>query len=216
MKIIYEDENLLVVDKPAGIETIEVPDKLGRKVFNAHRLDKDTSGINLFAKSQKALIFFQKQFKNREVEKRYTALVMGQIKDNKGIIETLIGRGVKQRKKQSVYLAAGPKSENKRQAITHYQVIQRLKDCTLLQVLIKTGRKHQIRCHMAYLGHPVAGDRVYGFKNHPCPEGLKRQFLHANYIKIKVLSGDYKEFESKLAEELELCLTKLKNSQKNN
>ncbi len=178
-------------------------------MFNVHRLDKDTSGINLFAKNQEALIFFQKQFKNRKVEKRYTALAVGKVKENKGTIETLIGRSKKDGKKQKVYLFNEPGSlEGKRRAITEYKVIKRLKDYTLLQVMPKTGRKHQIRCHMAYLGHPVAGDKVYGFKGQLCPKELLRHFLHASYIKIKLPNGEYKEFNSELPKDLEKCLPK--------
>jgi 23S rRNA pseudouridine1911/1915/1917 synthase len=208
MKIIYEDNDLLVVDKPPGIETIEIPEKLGRKVFNVHRLDKDTSGVNLFAKSQEALIFFQKQFINREIEKRYFALVSGNVKDDSGIIDALIGRSKKDGKKQKVYLPLEPGAEGKRTAVTEYKVMQRYKDYTLLEISPKTGRKHQIRCHMAYIGHPIAGDKVYGFKNQANPENLSRQFLHASYIKIKLPNGEYKEFNSELPEELKKCLPK--------
>lgn len=230
IRIIYEDEISLVADKPAGIETIGVPVKLGKKIFNAHRLDKDTSGVNLFAKDQETLIFFQKQFftqsgssqgLEKKLEKRYIALVVGSVKDNEGKIETLIGRNPKERKKQKVYLETEPGSDDKRRAITEYRVLERIKsdskkiDYTLLQVHLKTGRKHQIRCHMAYLHHPVAGDKLYGFKNQLNPKELKRQFLHAEYIKIKYPSGEYKEFCSKLPEDLQLCLTQQKNLAKN-
>ena len=211
-KIIYEDDNLLAIDKPAGIETIEIPDKLGRKVFNAHRLDKDTSGVNLFAKSQKDLIFFQKQFKNREVEKRYLALVVGSIKDSQGRIETLIGRSKRDGTKQKVYLPAEPGSTGKREAITEYKVLERFKNYTLLEVVPRTGRMHQIRCHLAYINHPIVGDKKYGFKNQPKPKDLNRQFLHANYIKIKLLNGEIKELNSELAQDLKLCLENLKKN----
>jgi len=216
IKIIYEDKDLLVADKPAGLETVEVLARLGKKVFNVHRLDKDTSGINLFAKNQEALIFFQKQFINREIEKRYIALVAGRVKDNKGMIDTLIGRALKEKKKQKAYLEIEPRAEGKRRAVTEYRVIKRFEDYTLLEVMPKTGRKHQIRCHMAYLGHPIVGDKMYGFKGQPCPEGLLRQFLHASYIKIKLPSGEYKEFNSELPEDLEKCLPKKKYLPKNN
>ena len=203
IKIIYEDNDLLVVDKPAGIQTIEIPAKLGKNIFNIHRLDKDTSGVNLFAKNQEALIFFQKQFKNREIEKKYTALVVGQLKDKEKRIETLIGRAPREKKKQRAYLTIEPGAGNKREAITDYKVIKEYEKYTLLEVSPKTGRKHQIRCHMVYLGHPIVGDKMYGFKNQPVPKGLNRHFLHASYIKIKLPNGEYKEFKSKLPEELQ-------------
>ena len=236
-KIIYEDENLLAIDKPAGMETIEIPDKLGRKVFNIHRLDKDTSGVNLFAKSQEDLIFFQKQFspyggslslrdisrretegrKNNEklekkVEKRYIALVVGNVKNDSGRIETLIGRSKRDGTKQKVYLPAEPGSTGKREAITEYKVLERFKNYTLLEVVPKTGRMHQIRCHLAYINHPIVGDKKYGFNFQPKPKDLNRQFLHASYIKIKLLNGEIKELNSGLAQDLKLCLENLKKN----
>ena len=221
IKIIYEDKISLAVDKPAGVETIEIPAILDKEIYNTHRLDKDTSGINLFAKTQEDLIFFQKQFKNRMVQKRYITLVSGQIREQRGVIDTLIDRAPRERKKQKVYLETEPGVDGKRRAITEYRVLERIRsdskkvDYTLLQVHLKTGRKHQIRCHMAYLHHPVAGDKLYGFKNQLNPKELKRQFLHAEYIKIKYPSGEYKEFYSKLPEDLQLCLTQQKNLAKN-
>jgi 23S rRNA pseudouridine1911/1915/1917 synthase len=208
MKVIYEDNDLLVIDKPAGMVADDIP----RRV---HRLDKDTSGILLIAKNDKALEFFQKQFKERGVEKKYLALVAGDIKENQGVIETLIGRSPKDRRKQKVFLPGEPGSQGKRKAITKYKVLQRFQNYTLIEVTPETGRKHQIRTHFAYLGHPVAGDKLYGFKGQICPPGLKRQFLHANYLKIKLPNGapakaGTREFKSELPNELKLCLQNLK------
>ena len=211
-KVIYEDDDVLVVDKPAGVVTKDLYPKL-KKV---HRLDKDTSGILLIAKNDKTLIFLQKQFKDRRVEKKYFALVAGDIKNKTGRIETLIGRAPKDRKKQKVYLSTEPGSKGKREAITGYKIIEKFRDYTLVEVFPKTGRKHQIRCHFSYLGHPIAGDKTYGFKNQSCPEGLNRHFLHARYIKIQLLSGETKEFKSKLPNDLETCLLKLKLLLKSN
>jgi len=203
VKIIYEDDNLLVIDKPAGL----VVDNIERRV---HRLDKDTSGILLVAKNDKALEFLQKQFKEREVKKKYLALVAGNLKKEEGVIETLIGRSPGDRRKQKVYLPGEPNAQEKRKAVTEYKVLQRFENYTLIKVEPKTGRKHQIRTHLAYLGHPVAGDKLYGFKNQPRPEGLKRQFLHASYLKVKLPNGKTKEFKSELPNELKLCLQNLK------
>jgi len=202
-KIIYEDEDLSVIDKPAGL----VVDNIERRV---HRLDKDTSGILLVAKNDKALEFLQKQFKEREVKKKYLALVAGNLKKEEGVIETLIGRSPGDRRKQKVYLPGEPNAQEKRKAVTEYKVLQRFENYTLIKVEPKTGRKHQIRTHLAYLGHPVAGDKLYGFKNQPRPEGLKRQFLHASYLKVKLPNGEKKEFKSELPNELKLCLQNLK------
>lgn len=241
IKIIYEDENLLAVDKPAGIETVQMIEILSKQrpgLEKIHRLDKDTSGINLFAKTQEALIFFQKQFSpykgspegrinnkelEKKVEKRYIALVVGNVKNDSGEIETLIGRAPKNKTKQKVYLFNEPGSlKGKREAITEYKVLERFsaqggsaggrKDYTLLEVSPKTGRMHQIRCHLAYINHPIAGDKKYGFKNQPNPKDLNRQFLHASYIKIKLLNGEIKELNSELAQDLKLCLDNLKKN----
>ena len=202
-KIIYEDEDLSVIDKPAGL----VVDNIERRV---HRLDKDTSGILLVAKNDKALEFLQKQFKERKIKKKYLALVAGNLKKGEGVIETLIGRSPGDRRKQKVYLSGEPNSQEKRKAITEYKVLQRFENYDLIEVEPRTGRKHQIRTHLAYLGHPIAGDKLYGFKGQICPEGLKRHFLHASYLKIKLPDGETKEFKSELPDDLKLCLINLK------
>jgi len=201
-KILYENKDLLVIDKPAGMGADDIP----RRV---HRLDKDTSGILLIAKNDKALEFFQKQFKKRRVKKKYLALVVGNLKNEKGKIETLIGRSPKNRLKQKIYLPFEPAALGKRTAITEYRVLKRFKEYTLVEVEPKTGRKHQIRCHFAYLGHPIAGDKIYGFKNQPVPEDLKRHFLHATYLKIKLPDDQEMEFKSDLPEDLKSVLEKL-------
>ena len=206
MKTIYQDENLLAIDKPAGIVITDIYPDL-KKI---HRLDKNTSGILLIAKSEKDLIFFQKQFKNREVEKRYIALVVANVKDDLGRIETLIGRSKKDPRKQKVYLSNEPDSRGKRYALTEYKVLEKFQEYTLLELFPKTGRKHQIRVHLAHINHPIAGDEKYGFKNQSCPESLKRQFLHASYIKIKLPNSKNKELSSELAPDLKLCLKNLK------
>jgi len=204
-KVIYEDNDLLVIDKPAGVNS----DDFERRV---HRLDKDTSGILILAKNDEALDFLQKQFKDRKVKKKYTALVVGNLKNNEGTIETLIGRSPQNRLKQKVYLPEEPKTRGEREAITKYKLLQRFKNYDLIEVEPLTGRKHQIRTHFAYLGRPIAGDKVYGFKNQPTPEGLKRHFLHASYLKIQLPNGQAKEFQSELPEDLKTCLQKLEIS----
>jgi 23S rRNA pseudouridine1911/1915/1917 synthase len=232
IKIIYEDKDLLVVDKPAGMPVFKegnisentLADYLIEKYPElkknepprygiAHRLDKDTSGLLLVAKSPEALIFFQKQFKNRTIQKKYLALVVGTIKDQKGTIDTLIGRSPKDPKKQKAFFAGEPGSFGKRQAVTEYKVAQDFESYTLLEVIPKTGRKHQIRCHLAYIHHPIAGDKVYGFRRQPAPKGLSRHFLHASYLKIKLPSGQEKEFESLLPEDLNKIIKNLEITQ---
>jgi len=203
MKIIHEDDDLLVYDKPAGVNCDDFPKRV-------HRLDKDTSGIFLVAKNDEALEFLQKQFKERRVEKKYLALVVGNLKNEEGEIKTLIGRSPKDRKKQKVYLPQEPSAAGKRTAETHYKVLQKAGNYDLIEIEPKTGRKHQIRTHFAFLGHPIAGDKMYGFKNQPTPQGLKRQFLHASYLKITTPDGQEKEFRSKLPEDLKEILHNLK------
>jgi 23S rRNA pseudouridine1911/1915/1917 synthase len=269
LKIIYEDADLLVCDKPAGLivfqETNTKKQAANKTLIDlliekypelknagepprygiVHRLDKDTSGLILVAKTNEALFFLQKQFsasakaladkKNitleKTIEKRYIALVVGDIKENFGSIETLIGRSPKDGKKQKVFLSGEPGSQNKRQAITEYKVLERFTQSnnsakggiaakrhltrvngyTLLEVIPKTGRKHQIRCHLAYLGHPIVGDKMYGFKNQPCPKELKRHFLHASYLKFKLPNGELKEIRSELPEDLKVVLLPMKS-----
>ena len=249
IKIIYEDNDILVVDKPAGI--VVYPEE-SRRVFPksenpstssgslideliseypdlknageyprygiAHRLDKDTSGVLLVAKSTEALIFLQKQFKNRGVEKKYVCLVEGTIKEDKGEIKVLMARSPKDGRKQKAYLEGEPHPVSAREAITEYKVLKDFEKYTLLEVEIKTGRRHQIRCIFSYLQHPIAGDKLYSFKNSKTPAGLKRQFLHAHKIKIQLPfdaaqgkpKGEIKEFISELPEDLSFVLKNLK------
>ncbi len=227
MKIIYEDENVLAIDKSPGITVFsekeektlikeaikEYPElrKTGNppRYGSVHRLDKDTSGLILAAKNTEALIFFQKQFKQRRVEKKYKALVVGNLKEDSGEIRTLIGRNPKERKKQKVFLRGEPNSQNLREAVTLFKVLKRFKEYTLIEASIETGRKHQIRVHFSYINHPLAGDKKYGFKKQPCPESLKRHFLHSFYLKIKMPNGKEKEFFSELPEDLKKTLKEL-------
>jgi 23S rRNA pseudouridine1911/1915/1917 synthase len=230
LKTLYEDNDMLAIDKPAGIvvfpENIGVSDTPPLTLIDVllekypdlknvgemprygivHRLDKDTSGILLVAKTPEALIFLQKQFKNREVEKKYTALATGTVKEDSGTIHTLIGRAHSDPRKQSAHSLEYSGKTGLREAITDYKVLERFAEYTLLEVQIKTGRKHQIRCHLAYLRNPIAGDKLYGFKDSPTPQGLERQFLHAGYLKIKLLDGKEKEFTSDLPEDLKTIL----------
>lgn len=219
-KVIYEDDDFLAIDKPAGVNS----DDFEKRV---HRLDKDTSGVLLTAKNDKTLKLLQEQFKKRKVVKKYLALAVGNLKRSQGVIETLIGRSPKNRKKQKVYLPYEPAGKEKRQAITEYKTLEKFtllnsckanltgfKEYTLLEVYPKTGRKHQIRTHLAYLGHPVAGDKIYGFKNQPCPKGLKRHFLHSHYLKIKLPDGKEKEFRSELPQDLKDIITQMSQPKK--
>ncbi|MEA3452754.1 MAG: RluA family pseudouridine synthase [Patescibacteria group bacterium] len=212
MNIIYQDKNLLVINKPAGINSDkelmmelikELPELIKAGEYPRHglihRLDKDTSGILLIAKNNKSLSFFQKQFKERKVDKKYIALVQGTIPKKSGEIKTLINReGIKQK----TFPLLGPQRVGSRIAETSWKIIKEYKEYTFVEATPKTGRKHQIRVHFAHLGFPIAGDKLYSFKNKKKPKGLQRQFLHANQLKIRLLDGKEKIFRSDLPEEL--------------
>jgi len=228
IEIIYEDSDLIVINKPAGIPVF-TKNKKEKAIIDylvedfprlkklkeiqrygiVHRLDKETSGILLIAKNKKTLDFLQNQFKEKRVSKEYIALVFGKIEEKSGKIETLIGRSPKKRLKQKVFLEFEPNTKGKRKAITYFKVLKRFKNYTLLKVFPKTGRKHQIRVHFYYFKHPIVGDKLYRFKNQKDPDNLKRQFLHADYLKIKLPSDKEKEFKAKLPEDLKKVLNKL-------
>ncbi len=219
LEIIYEDKNIVVVNKPPHMVVFKENDfvkeeetlsfylqksfpeisGVGEERNGAvHRLDKDTSGVILFAKNKKALDHLQKELLEKNVKKSYITLVFKVLKNDSGEINTFIDRSPKDRRKQRAYIG----KDGNREAVTFYKVIKRFKDHTLLDVDIKTGRKHQIRCHLSYLGHPVAGDKLYRFKDQFDPENLKRQFLHAKSIEIKIPSGEVKKFEAPLSKDL--------------
>jgi 23S rRNA pseudouridine1911/1915/1917 synthase len=225
INIIYEDDNVLVADKPAGVIVFseEENGNIGPTLIDSltekfptlknvgkiprygivHRLDKDTSGVLLVAKNDSTLGFLQKEFQERRVVKKYTALTVGNIKQASGRIETLIGRSPGNRQKQKTYVVGEPGYQGKREAISEYKILKRFKNYTLLEITPKTGRKHQIRTHLSHLGYPITCDKLYGFKNQPYPKGLTRQFLHASYLKIMLPDGREKEFRSELPEDLE-------------
>ena len=231
-KIIYQDNDVLVIDKPAGVVVFDEgknngePRKtmiqllleqfpelknvgVGPRFGAVHRLDKDTSGVLLVAKTAEGLNFLQKQFITSGVTKKYLALAIGDVKDDKGVIHTLMTRSKSDPRKQKASWLQDRQPQGKREAISEYKVLQRFDLYTLLEVNIKTGRKHQIRCHLAYIHHPIAGDSLYGFKDSPRPEGLERQFLHAAYVKIKLPNGETKEFNSPLPQDLKKILNNL-------
>ena len=224
IEIIYEDEEIVVVNKPPGIVVFHETEKIdaslsslladiipvlrnvgGKRNGAVHRLDKDTSGIVLFAKNEKSLLLLQKELLEKRAEKRYITLVFKVVKKDVGEISTFIARSPKDRRKQKAYKG----TSGKREAVTFFKVIQRFDTHSLLEVFPKTGRKHQIRCHLSFLGHPVAGDKLYRFKDQTDPDGLERHFLHAQSIKIKIPGGEVKEFTAPLPNDLEKVLNKL-------
>lgn len=213
-KIIFEDSSILVIDKPSGLtvnqdettkgqETVEEwvnkrQNKGSTLVSIVHRLDKDTSGLLVMAKTPGALEKLQLQFKNREVVKKYLALVHGKVEPPEGIINAPIGRNPFNRTHFGVFPGG-------REAYTSYRTYKAYKTYTLLELNPKTGRTHQIRVHLKYLGYPIVSDPVYGGRKNLradlkfCP----RLFLHAAYLKIKhPETGKVLEFNSPLPADL--------------
>ena len=179
-----------------------------------HRLDKDTSGLLLVAKDDLAHEGLSKQLKQKKMIKQYLTLVKGELRSDKGLIETSMGRDSHNRKKMAVVKKGG------KDAVTEYRVVERFKDFTLLDIRIKTGRTHQIRVHMAHIKHPVVGDNVYGRRLilgkgredlKKALEGLKRQALHAYRIGfVHPNKGKYVEFEITLAPDIQSVVEALR------
>jgi len=233
MKVIFENDNLLVVEKEAGIVVYAEKTSLqseGKTLIEQilkkfpelrnvgepprygmiHRLDKETSGIILIAKNNDSLKFFQKKFKEKKVQKKYILLVSGIIKEDDGIIEGLMARSPKDKRKQKIYLRNEPSgNKNLRESKTEYSILKRFKNFTLVEASPKTGRKHQLRVHFVHIGHPIAGDKLYAFKNKDVILKLERQFLHASYLKINLVNGKTKEFNSELPKDIKAILEKL-------
>lgn len=212
LKIVYEDNDLIVVDKPAGITVHPAPGHAAHTLVNAilaycpditglgdsmrpgivHRLDKDTSGLLIVAKNSTAQQYLISQFKMRSVSKCYLVLVKGRPEPAKGVIEAPIGRDPYKRKRMAVV-------KEGRYAKTAFTVKEYLDNHTLLEVIIETGRTHQIRVHLAAINFPVVGDRVYGVKS----PFLNRQFVHAHKLGFSLPSdGSYREFISELPPDL--------------
>ncbi len=247
LNVVYEDAEVIVVDKPAGLTVHpsatqkngtlvnallahypplknvgdpslrpaspelrggeQAQGKLSSKQVNlrpgiVHRLDKETSGLIIIAKNQKTFEFLKDQFKNKMVEKKYFALIVGCPEKTEGKIESMIARSKSDPTKQKI-----SKSEGKT-AITLYKVLKNYGQFCLIEATPKTGRMHQIRVHLAWLGNPIAGDKKYGKKQISIP-GLSRQFLHAAELKITLPNGRQKTFLSPLPTELNQVIKRL-------
>jgi 23S rRNA pseudouridine1911/1915/1917 synthase len=225
LDILYEDAHLLVVNKPAGMPVHPGPGHASRTLVNAllahcpdlpgiggvqrpgivHRLDKDTSGLIVVAKTERAHNDLAAQLKDRSMGKTYLALVEGRLKQPEAMIDAPIGRDPNNRRRMMVRTSS---SGEMRDAQTSYRVRQQFRDCALVEVTLHTGRTHQIRVHFASIGHPVVGDVVYGHKS-PL---VARQFLHAWKLAFRhPVDGREMAFEAPLPDDLEAALTGLSN-----
>lgn len=224
IEIIYEDNDIIVVNKPKGMVVHPAVGNLDGTLVNAimnickdtlsgiggevrpgivHRLDKDTSGLLIIAKNDNSHIKMSEQIKNREVTKIYIALVRGVIAENEATIDMPIARSTKDRKKMAV-------NRNGKKAVTHFKVLKRYDKYTLLQIKIDTGRTHQIRVHMAEIGHPVVGDMVYS--NGKNDFGVEGQMLHSKILEFKhPITGKEMHLEAKIPEYFEDVLRQLED-----
>ncbi|MCS7255319.1 MAG: RluA family pseudouridine synthase [Thermomicrobium sp.] len=220
--VIYEDDDIIVFDKPPGIVTHPAPGHERGTLVNAlkairpdlqvqpshrpgivHRLDKDTSGLLVVAKTEPARLALLEQWQSRSVVKRYTALVHGVVEPDSGTIDAPISRDPRDRTKMAVVAWGRP-------AITHFRVVERFSCATLLDVTIETGRTHQIRVHCAFIGHPVVGDQQYGGNRSFCVP-VPRQFLHARYLRFRhPTTGQVIELETPLPWDLRAVLERLR------
>lgn len=193
LDIVYEDGDIVVVNKARGMVVHPAEGNYSGTLVNAllfhcrdlsdingvkrpgivHRIDKDTTGLLVVAKNNAAHTFLAEQIKEHKVQRVYTALAEGILEAESGTVDAPIGRHPVDRKKMAV------NTKNGRQAVTHFKVLRRYRDCTLTECRLETGRTHQIRVHMAYIGHPIAGDPVYGKRNN---RGLTGQALHAGKL----------------------------------
>ena len=222
LKIVYQDNDLAVIDKPQGLTVHAGNGTHGSTLVNAllyhldnlsgingvirpgivHRIDKNTSGLLVVAKNDFAHLSLAKQIEQKTCKRKYYALLEGVVKDDSGRIETFIGRSTKDRTKMAVVA-------NGRKAITDFKVVRRYKDYTLCEFSLKTGRTHQIRVHSKHIGHPVVGDKEYGYKNQKFK--LEGQLLHAHELEFKhPTSGETVTFESPLPDYFEKVLKSIK------
>lgn len=224
LDIYYEDEYLMVVNKPSGMVVHPGNGNTSNTLVNAlmyytknlsdlsgedrpgivHRIDKDTSGLLLISKTNKVHELLSDDFKNKRIKRKYIALVRGIIKENKGKIDAPIGRSESDRKKMAVT------DKNSKTAVTNFTVLERLNNVTLIECILETGRTHQIRVHLAYIGHPIVNDPVY---NNSGKANSFGQMLHAYYIGFThPITHEFLEFTAARPKEFDEILDSFRNS----
>ena len=224
LDILYEDKDVIVVNKPQGMVVHPAPGHTSGTLVNAlmyhcgdelsgingekrpgivHRIDKDTSGVLMIAKNDVAHQSLAAQLAEHSITRKYNAVVFNGFPEDTGTVNQPIGRNPQDRKKMAVT------EKHSRHAVTHYRVIERLEKFTLIEAQLETGRTHQIRVHMTYIGHPLLGDLVYGPKKQPF--SLEGQALHARVLGfIHPTTGEYMEFEAPLPPHFEALLERLR------
>ena len=225
LDILYEDKDIIVVNKPQGMVVHPAAGHPDGTLVNAllhhcgdlsgingvvrpgivHRIDMDTSGLLVAAKNDAAYLGLTEQWRIHDIERRYHALLSGIIPEDRGTIDAPIGRHPRDRKKMAV------ETKNGRNAITHYRVLERLPfaNCTYTEMTLETGRTHQIRVHMAHLGHPVVGDKTYGWRKQKYD--LAGQALHAKVLGFRhPITGEPMRFEAPLPEYFQLLLEEMR------
>lgn len=226
LDIVYEDHDVVVVNKPRGMVVHPAPGSRDNTLVNAliahcddlsgingvlrpgivHRIDKDTSGLLLVAKNDIAHNSLARQLKNHTVRRVYEAIVCGVVAEPQGIVDCPIGRHPSERKKMAVT------EKNSKPAVTHYLVLERFTDYTHIELKLETGRTHQIRVHMKYIGYPLLGDPVYG-KGEKNPFHFAGQALHARTIGfLHPVSGEYLEFSVEPPEDMQNVLSQLRKN----
>jgi len=219
LEIIYQDENIIVVNKPAGIQVHPSDIEKENTLVNAlvvsfseikkindgsegswmrpgivHRLDKETSGAIVVARNQKTFDELKRKFAHREMEKNYVALVYGHLKKEEGVVDAPIARSASFKKQK---IARGKMKGTARPAVTEYKLLKRFKDYDLVEAKPKTGRMHQIRVHFSSIGNPIVGDEKYKRKDLSIPVDVERHFLHAQKLKFELFGKNY-SFEAPL------------------
>lgn len=212
LDIVYEDEYLLIVNKPSGLVVHPAVGHKKDTLVNAlvghsklsedeirpgivHRIDKDTSGLLIVAKDEKTHEKLVNMIKNKEVTRKYIALVHGNINHQTGTIDAPIGRDITDRKRMAVT------DINSKDAITHFRVLEKLNNATLIECILETGRTHQIRVHMKYIGFPIVNDPIYGHKKKINDYG---QLLHSSYLSLNhPITGKFMEFSAEVPKEME-------------